>query len=357
MALSKIDPAGLDIGQIGGRRNLIINGAAIIDQRNTASSAFTAQSGYHVDRWKATRYATDELAWTIQQVTDAPANFKNSIKLTVTTAETDYSQTIENTVFQTNLEGQDIAHLGFGTSDAQVLTLSFWIKASIAGIYGGGVVNSAGDRSYPFSYTVSATNTWEYKTVTFTADTTGTWLTTNGVGLQLVFGLGQGSDRLGTAGAWTTGTKTGVTGQVQLTETLNATWQITGVQLEVGSVATPFEHRSYGEELALCQRYFWRTTGDDFAGIGSGSVRDSTGARAVIVNPTTMRAKPSISISGTLRGSAGGSNLTITEIAASWPGKVSNMTQFVVSGATAGQGFIIHHIDNTSNYFQCDAEL
>ena len=294
MALSKIDPAGLDIGQIGGRRNLIINGAMQVAQRGT--SAITG-NGYAVDRFYGSKFATDQLAHSIQQVSDSPDDFSYSLKYTVTTAETTMEAT-ENVPFYQNIEGFNTAHLNLGTASAKTFTLSFYVKSSLTGTFGGSFQNSATDRSYPFTYTISSANTWERKTVTVAGDTSGTWVgATNGVGLRLYFSMGAGPTRLGTAGAWASDNYTGATGQTQITENLNATWQITGVQLEVGSVATPFEHRSYGEELALCQRYCFLLANNDDA-----SEAMPVGARGFntdqvecdVIFPTEMRTRPTL---------------------------------------------------------------
>ena len=237
-----------------GFKNKIINGAMMIDQRN-AGAALTSSSGYGVDRFYFSKFATDELAWSIQQDTSAPAGFINSQKVTITTAETSLT-TNENVTLGQVIEGLNIADLNWGTANAKTVTLSFWVRSSLTGTFGGALFNSAANRFYPFSYTILAANTWEYETITITGDTSGTWLTTNGAGIYVQWGLGQGPDRLGTAGAWTASNNQGVTGQVQLASNLNATWQITGVQLEKGTTASSFEFRSYGKELMLCQRYF-----------------------------------------------------------------------------------------------------
>ena len=349
-----------------GMINRIINGGMVVDQRNAGASVTpTANNTYIVDRWSVN--ITQASKFSIQQKDgletgasnyesgSSPAGFKNSLKVT---SASSYSVAVGD-VFTTRqpIEGLNLADLAWGTANAASVTLSFWVKSSLTGTFGGALQNSSVSRSYPFSYTISAANTWEQKLITIAGDTSGTWLTTNGVGVYVGFGLGVGSTYSGTAGTWAGADYRSATGATSVVGTSGATFYITGVQLEAGSVATPFERRFYGQELQLAQRYYWRTTGDDFAGIGAGTVRTSTAARAVIVNPTPMRAKPSISIAGSLGGSAGGAVLTITTIAAAWSGVVSSMTEFYVSGATTGQGFIIHHLDNTSNYFQCDAEL
>lgn len=238
-----------------GRRNLIINGAMVIDQRNSGSSVTlnSAENKFATDRFAA--YGNTTATVTSQRVTDSPDGFENSYKVTVTTAQSGDVAASRLQVFQA-IEGYTAAHLQFGTSNAETVTLSFWVKASATGTYGGALVNGAANRSYPYEYTVSSANTWEYKTITVSGDTSGTWATDNTAGLYVMWGLGVGSNYLGTANQWNGAYDIQPTGSKDIRGTLNATWQVTGVQLEVGSVATEFEHRSYGEELALCERYY-----------------------------------------------------------------------------------------------------
>jgi hypothetical protein len=288
--------AGLSFGM----RNRIINGDMRIDQRN-AGAANTSATSYGVDRFYFSRFATDELAWSIQQDTSAPAGFINSQKVTITTAETSLT-TNENVVLGQAIEGLNIADLGWGTANAKTVTLSFWVRSSLTGTFGGALFNSAADRFYPFSYTILAANTWEYETITIAGDTSGTWLTTNGVGIYVQWGLGQGPDRLGTAGAWTASNNQGVTGQVQLASNLNATWQITGVQFEKGSTATSFDYRPYGTEFQLCQRYFQKTNPDNVTlrqGGLSGVAYSGTAATLSYNFPIQMRSAPSATRGGT----------------------------------------------------------
>ena len=237
-------------------RNRIINGAMMIDQRNAGASVTvnSAATTYFVDRWIGTGQSSDGV-YTAQQSTDAPSGFVNSLKITVTTADASIgaSQIYD---LQQIIEGTNIYDWAFGSASAQTITVSFWVKSSVTGTFGAVVSNSAQNRVYPFTYTINSANTWEKKSVTIAGDTTGTWLTDTGIGLRLRISLGAGSTFLGTAGAWTTSTVVGVTGQTNLISTLNATFFITGVQIESGSVATPFELRPNATELALCQRYY-----------------------------------------------------------------------------------------------------
>jgi len=234
-------------------RNRIFNGDMRIDQRNAGAAVSVNDAFlYTLDRWQGGD-ASDGV-FSVQQDASAPSGFSNSAKVTITTADSSLSAT-QNAVFRQPIEGYNVSDFAWGTASARTVTLSFWVRSSLTGTFGGAIVNNGFDRSYPFSYTISVADTWEYKTVTITGDTSGTWLTTNGRGLIVIFSLGSGSDLLGTAGAWVGANKQGVTGQTQIIGTLNATWYVTGVQLEVGTAATPFERRDYGRELVMCQRY------------------------------------------------------------------------------------------------------
>lgn len=235
-----------------GMRNRIINGAMMIDQRNAGASVTPTDGQYTVDRWQVWCDAASKV--TAQQSTTVPTGFKNSVVLTSTSA---YSITsTQQFGFMQPIEGLNVYDLGWGAAGASSVTLSFWARSSLTGTFGGVIRNSAGDRFYVFSYTISSANTWEQKTVTITGDTSGTWLTTTGVGLYVYFSLGAGSSKVTTAGSWGATAYYGVTGQQNLVANNGATLYITGVQLEVGSTATPFERRIYGQELQLCQRYY-----------------------------------------------------------------------------------------------------
>jgi hypothetical protein len=236
-------------------RNRIINGDMRIDQRN-AGAAVTSNGSFPVDRMRIGNSTNG--AYSAQQDSSAPDGFVNSVKVTTTTADGTLTGS-QNLQFTQRIEGTNIADLGLGSANAKAVTLSFWVRSSLTGTFGGSLRNSDGTRSYPYTYTISVADTWEYKTVTIEGETSGTWLTTTGIGLIVFFGLGTGPDLSGTAGAWNSNNNTSATGAVSVIGTLNATWYITGVQLEAGSVATPFERRFYGQELALAQRYFWKT--------------------------------------------------------------------------------------------------
>jgi len=236
-----------------GFKNRILNGGMVIDQRNAGASVTLIDGIYTLDRWFAAEN-TDGTA-TAQQDTSAPTGFVNSTKITITSADTSLGAT-QYLQFGQYIEGFNCADFGWGTASAATVTLSFWVRSSLTGTFGGALRNSASDRSYPFTYSIASANTWEQKSVTIAGDTSGTWLTNNGVGLRVIWGLGVGSTYSGTAGSWASALYLSATGATSVVGTNGATFYITGVQLEKGSTATSFDYRPYGTELALCQRYY-----------------------------------------------------------------------------------------------------
>ena len=274
-----------------GFRNRIINGGMVIDQRNNGASV-AAGNAYTLDRWLVrTDTATGN---TTQQSTTVPTGFKNSLIVTIGTGAAPASG--GRNYIQQAIEGLNLYDFAWGTASAATVTLSFWVRSSLTGTFGGALQNSAGDRSYPFTYTISAANTFEQKTVTIAGDTTGTWLTTNGVGVILYIGLGNGSTFNGTAGAWAAADYRSATGATNVVATSGATFYITGVQLEAGSVATPFERRPYGTELALCQRYFQKNTGNTSRVQFQGYCVNGAGYPASVRFPVEMRASPTMTL-------------------------------------------------------------
>jgi hypothetical protein len=257
-------------------RNRIINGAMVIDQRNAGAAINPAvNNGYSVDRWLtnsnvASKYSVQQNAGAVTP----PSGFKNYLGVT---SSSSYSITSSDVFsFQQVIEGFNVADLGWGAAGAQAVTLSFWVRSSLTGTFGGALqnTNSGANRSYPFTFAISAANTWEQKTITVAGDTSGTWGSTNGEGLTLKFGLGVGSTLSGTAGAWAASNFWSATGATSVVGTSGATFYLTGVQLEKGSTATPFEFRSIGQELGLAQRYYetvgWQQRGSGTSGSGAG---------------------------------------------------------------------------------------
>lgn len=242
--------------QLANFRNRIINGDMRIDQRNSGSLVTGGTALYTLDRWQIN--CPSGGTFTTQRVADAPAGsgMTHCAKITVTSAKASPLSTDEY-VFRQSIEGYNLADFEFGTSNAKMFTASFWVKSSLTGTHSGAVRNALANRGYSFTYTINSANTWEYKTLNVPGDITGTWDKWDSVGMRLQFDLGCGDSLRTTAGSWVSGSGiVGATGAVRLISNLNATWQITGVQLEPGSVATPFERRPQGLELTLCQRYY-----------------------------------------------------------------------------------------------------
>lgn len=278
-------------------KNKIINGDMRVDQRDGTATINATGVTYNVDRWLG-RGESSEGVFTLAQDTTSPANFTNSLKATVTTADSSIASGSSYRI-QQMVEGYNIADLNWGTSDAQSVTLSFWVRSSVTGTLGGSVGNGDYNRFNPFSYTISSANTWEYKTVTIAGDTSGTWVTNNALGLRLNFSLGAGADRLGTAGTWTSSIKEGATGQVHPIQTNGSTFYITGVQLETGTSATPFENLQYGQQLARCQRYYQQYGSSGSTAIGAGMWFTTTQILGLFTFPVIMRAAPTITTTGT----------------------------------------------------------
>ena len=234
-------------------KNRIINGNMMIDQRNTTQTG----NGYSVDRWAI--YDNTSATYTFAQDSSAPTGFINSLKFTTTGTDTSIGST-EQCVIYHQIEGNNIADLNWGTANAKTITLSFYVRSSLTGTFAGSLGNNGYARSYPFTYTISSADTWEQKTITITGDTTGTWLTTNGVGISLRLAIAAGSSFEATAGAWDSGNYFSVSGATNVVGTASSTFYITGVQLEVGDTATDFENLQYTTQLQLCQRYYYATS-------------------------------------------------------------------------------------------------
>jgi len=341
-------------------RNRIINGDMRIDQRAAGTVTPTA-GGYRVDRWETTAPAASK--YSVQQSSTAPAGFINSILITSLSAYT--VGTSEGFLIQQQIEGTNIADLGWGSASAQTVTLSFWVRSSLTGTFGGALRNSDNSRSYPFSYTISAANTWEQKSVTIAGDTSGTWLTTTGSGIKAAFSFGTGATLSGTAGSWASANYQSATGATSVVGTNGATFYITGVQLEVGSVATPFERRQYGQALALCQRYYFKS-------VAAGSAlpfffaynNDATTVRGVIYFPQTMRVAPSaMETTGTaadyaVLAAAGSANLNAVPTLAQVQPDCATVQGTVASGLTTGQASIMRSGSAATNsYLGFTAEL
>jgi len=291
-----------------GFKNRIINGGMVIDQRNAGAASANTINGYFLDRWIVSQSTTGKLiAQQNQGSITSPVGFSNYIGITSQSAYSvatgDYYQ------IHQPIEGFNTSDLGFGAANASTVTLSFQVRSSLTGTFGGALKNGASTRSYLFTYSIPVANTWTTISVTIAGDTTGTWIgATNGAGLYVQFGLGCGSTYTSTAGSWQTGNYVQPTGTVSVVGTSGATFYITGVQLEKGSVATSFDYRDYGRELILCQRYY----SNSLTGVGSTST--TTTATLNLNFPVLMRASPTITFSSVLTVTDALSNYTQSSI-------------------------------------------
>ncbi len=282
----------------GSFKNRIINGAMMIDQRNAGASISAGDGSYVVDRFLMYHASGSGSKGNMQQNQGSvtpPSGFTNYIGFTTTSSYSVGSG--DAYAFQHRVEGLNCADLGWGTANAQTVTLSFWVRSSLTGTFGGSVVNGGANYSYPFSYTISSANTWEQKTITIAGPTSGTWLTTNGVGLYLSFSIGTGTTYSGTSGSWSGNRYWSATGATSVVGTNGATFYITGVQLEKGSTATSFDYRPYGTELNLCYRYFVKFSAPCLRGVANSSTTP-TGKRMGTTLPVPMRATPTNTQSG-----------------------------------------------------------
>jgi len=291
-----IDSISQNQGSPFGFKNRIINGGMVIDQRNAGASVTPTSDQYGVDRFvlrvsQASKLSMQRNAGSVTP----PAGFTNYIGITslssYSVTSTDYF------VLGQYIEGVNISDLGWGTASAQTVTLSFWVRSSLTGTFSGIIENSDVNRSYTFTYTINSTNTWEKKTITIPGDTTGSWLTTTGIGMRIFFSLGIGSSRSQTAGSWVAGESFGNSSAVSVVGTNGATFYVTGCQLEVGRQASSFDFRSYTTELQLCQRYYLKLgPGNSFLSYDN---YNSTSASCVLnlTFPVAMRATPTGSYS------------------------------------------------------------
>jgi hypothetical protein len=335
-----------------GFKNRIINGAMVIDQRNAGAEVNPAVNGtYYLDRWCISSGAAGKLK--IKQNAGAvatPSGFINYLGVTSLSAYS-VGASEQFGVYQP-IEGLNIADLNWGTANAQAITISFVVYSSLTGTFGGSIRNSSADRSYPFTYTISAANTWETKTVTIAGDTSGTWLKTNGVGMYVYFGLGVGSTLSGTAGSWAGTNYPSATGATSVVGTNGATFYITGVQLEKGSTATSFDYRPYGTELALCQRYLpaFNSSGSGVQWVGTGWAQ-TTGAGSILipfqvparVPPTGVTVVNATNFTVTYANSG----VSVTSITFSDAGTTIARVTANTSGLTVGQGIGMYYNNAT----------
>ena len=345
-------------------KNRLVNGSFAIDQRNAGASITPASGGgYSLDRWQYVFSQSSK--FNIQQNAGSvtpPVGFKNYLGLTVAAAVTIGSS--DYFYIGQKVEGFNAADLGWGTASAKTVTLSFQVYSSLTGTFGGSFTNADNSRSYPFTYTISSANTWTTISVTVAGDTSGTWLTTNGIGISVIFGLGLGSTYSGTAGSWATADYRSATGAVSVVGTSGATWYVTGTQLEQNTSATPFERRLYNQELANCQRYYWKSVQDtgNSNGIGFCLGASTNASRIQVPLPTIMRTQPSVTFStggnpiGLYSPAGGGGN--VSAITGNYSTRNMLSLDASVSGGTltSGTTYLVY-LNGTSAYMDASAEL
>ena len=362
---SGIEASGIGItcaninGQaISGRRNKIINGAMQVAQRGTS---FTVSDAYTLDRYKFK--ISGGGAATITQDSTTPDDFSYSYKVDVTTADTSVASGDHGVIMHV-VEGYEFAPSNFGSSAAKTCTLSFYVRSNKTGTYGVAFQNSAQNRSCIQEYTINSADTWERKSITIPADTGGSWNTTNGIGLKVTWGLMGGSTyATSTLGSYNGSNVFLTSNQVNLFDSTSNEWYMTGAQVEIGSQATAFEHRSYAEELTLCYRYFHRikpTTA--YSAYGVGGAYSNTQAVAQIHLPVPLRASPTFSYNGALStyydvvgGFINFSNMTVSQVMGA--PDVTSLKVNVVGNGTSGNTFMLATFNNTSTYLDFDSDL
>jgi len=352
-------------------RNRIINGAMVIDQRNAGALVAGATNNiYAVDRTSIGVFGggTGRISGQRSTIVPSGAGFVNSLIATVTTADASPSAAFGYCLLH-RIEGFNIADLGWGATGASVVTLSFWARSSLAGTYVFSASNSNNTRSYSATYTISTANTWQFITITIPGDTSGTWNIENGSGIQATWGLGGGTNRQAPSiNSWGVPTShvTDAAGCVDWIATNGATFYITGVQLEVGTQATSFEYRQYQQELALCQRYYYKIQADgtNILSFGTAFNTATTSTRAIINFPVSMRAIPtSLETTGTAANYSIRHTNTLTGCSTvpAFSGATSQLsgtvTTSVSSGLTQGQGSILEATVATTGFLAWSAEL
>jgi hypothetical protein len=343
-------------------RNLLYNGAMQVHQRGVSVSGITTGGYYTADRWNMTNTSLGTWTQTIENDAPTGSGLQKSLKVLCTAADAAPAAS-DLLQIQQRIEGQDLQRIAKGTSAAQQITLSFWVKSNVTGTYVADLLDVDNTRQTSISYTISASATWEKKTITFAADTTGAFDNDNGDSFRLSFWLGAGSNftsgTLSTTWQASTAANRAV-GQTNLASATNNYWQITGVQLEVGPVATPFEFKSYGTELAECQRYYFKTFNQETKPAQAAGNAGSLGGSSAVTNvsfvstqtlPVTMRSAPTVTTyqtdgASSNWGSQAGAVPTATVLG--WSG--NSQVSIRASGSITAGG--VHSINLTA-----DAEL
>lgn len=350
-------------------RNIVINGDMQIAQRATSVASITSGAYYTLDRWNTVLSSLG--TWTMSQSTDVPSGygFANSLKMDCTAADASPAAS-DNFRVQQLFEGQNLQYLKKGTANALPLTLSFWVKSTKTGTFIAEIFDTDNTRQVSKSYTVSVSNTWEFKTITFPADTTGTLNNDNGVSLSVTFWLGAGTDF--TSGTLNTSWGTSVNanravGQVNIADSTANDWLITGVQLEAGEQASGFEFMPYSMNLNRCQRYCYLLTSVGGSGtyirFATGENAGTTASNTPILFPVTMRANATLTTTGTASNymlSTNGSGIAVTAIATqgnACTNQVHTIACDVASGLTSGGCSTLASNNNNTAYLLFTAEL
>lgn len=338
-----------------GFKNRIINGAMVFNQRGWSGNV-TNNNEYTLDRFQGVSSVTSKFS--VSQSTSVyPTGFNFSL---LATSQSAYKVgSAEQFILKQNIEAYNTNDLNWGTANASAVTLSFWVRSSLTGTFGGSLFNSDGSRSYPFTYTISSANTWEQKTITIAGDTSGTWAGTNGVGITVSLGLGVGSTLSGTAGSWSGNYYSSATGATSVVGTNGATFYITGVQLEKGSTATSFDYRPYSAELAMCQRYYFSQGGSAANEMmGTGACITTGSSLIVIPFEVQMRTAPSFGSTGSfyVKNASANTNVSTTSFSLDVAG---NQTASIIANSgtvVAGNGTVLFANGSTAR-LQWSAEL
>lgn len=347
-----------------GFKNRWINGNMAINQRGGTVTA-TSSEPYSLDRWKGADATSG--VFTMQQSSDAPtgSGFQYSLQATVTTATASIAAG-DYAFLRQIIEGFNCVDLAWGTASAKTVTVSFWVKSSVTGTYSFTVINQATTQCYPTTYTINAANTWEFKSVTIPGSTTGTWGSTNGIGIYCDFALATGSSYTNTPNSWATSLALGATGQVNWLATNGNTFYLTGCQFEVGTAATNFDVRSYGTELALCLRYYWRLLSNGSnSPISAGNAENTTRGYVNLTLPQPMRTQPSCSISNISHLALRGLGTDVACTSGNFGASTSSAMATIIggefntgsaTGASAG-GCVKMSWNNASGWIDASAEL
>ena len=284
----------INMGGGGVNRNVIINGAMNVSQRGTQTNP--SSNAYNLDRY-AVQWAGISPQLTISQDTSVPSGEGFSKSMKILTSNTQTPSAGQGAFMYQKVEGSNVYNCHFGTANAKTMTLSFWVKSSKTGTYSVAFINNGFDRTLLKEYSISSADTWEKKTITFTGDTSGTWVTDNTIGLAVYFNLsnGDGSSTSSTINSWQAGNYyLGSQNQVNLWDASGATWYITGIQVEIGQNATEFESEPFERTLAKCQRYYFVLAEGDDEPILDGGMYNSTIFLGGVTFPVTMRTSPTL---------------------------------------------------------------